>query len=214
MSKLDAASSEHQSQISGKANAKTRPGFMLYLELRRTFELLSENQRGILIMDIFDYVETGALPEYSNDTTLAVVWSLVQPKLDYDNDRYTNKVLQSQYAVFCREAHRRNEVPCSFDEWKNSGTTTSLDESTDIGRYPTASAIATTTASTAAESPRATSSLSPSLSVGMGKFEGENQELPVQDSYGGYTPLSVEEFEQSRATCLAMLEAKGAHYRA
>lgn len=214
MSEFDATISERQSQFSGKANAKTRPGFMLYLELRRAFELLSENQRGILIMDIFDYVETGALPEYSDDTTLAVVWSLIQPKLDYDNDRYTNRVLQSQYAVFCREAHRRNEGPCSFDEWKNSGATTSPDESTDIGRYPTATAVATTTASTSTTTPRTTTSLSQSLSVGIGKFEGESQELPVQESCGGYTPLSVEEFEQSRATCLAMLEAKDSHYRA
>ena len=113
-----------------------KPGVMFYFDVRPCIKRLNLNEKGQLFEAILDYAEDGVEPEL--DGALGVAWDFIQPRLDQDTERYGNKVLQKQYAVFVRELKKLGSVVISFDEWKNM-TDIERDQliSSDTGRYPT-----------------------------------------------------------------------------
>ena len=187
-------------------NTAGRPGVMLYFDITPLMRLLSEAQRGALVLDILEYAENGTEPDYGDDRELAIAWTQIRPKLDRDGERYYECVMQRRFAVYSREEKRHGREHCSFEEWKREyGEAPS---SADIGCYPT-TASATATASASA-STSATASASESIinisSSASGKGECERGNLPFGETlYGGYTPLSEDEFEQKRRQKLDML---------
>lgn len=113
-----------------------KPGIMFYFDVRPCIKRLTLEEKGQLFEAILDYGEFGNLPNF--DDRLGITWDFIQPKLDKDSELYGHKVLQRQYAVYVREARKRDSVPISFDDW----SILSDDEknrllSADTGSYPT-----------------------------------------------------------------------------
>jgi hypothetical protein len=113
-----------------------KPGVMFYFDIRPCIKRLDAMEKGRLFEAILDYGEFGIVPEL--DGALGVAWDFIQPKLDRDSGRYDRQVEQRQYAVYVREAKKKEETPMPFDVWKhefsNEGNRA---VSADIGRYPT-----------------------------------------------------------------------------
>ena len=62
-----------------------RKGFLIYFDTRNAWQILTNEQRGNLLMSIMDYSEYGVIPEFS-DKLLEMAWALMRPKLDRDAD--------------------------------------------------------------------------------------------------------------------------------
>lgn len=79
-----------------KKNGK--PGVVVYFELRPAMKRLTAEQKGILFEAIMDYADDGIMPEF-DDIALQIVWDFVQPRLDDDNEKYSNTVNARQEAA-------------------------------------------------------------------------------------------------------------------
>ena len=119
-----------------------RPGFMLYFDIRPALQRMNNEERGQWLAAVIDYAEFGVIPS-ELDNMAGMAFDMFRPRIDQDAKRYSDKVLQSKYAVYCREAQRREETPCSFDEWLNNQAISSDNE-----RYPTTTTTANTNTNT------------------------------------------------------------------
>ena len=130
---------------------KQRPGVMLYFDtLCPALARLKNEQSGELLKGIVEYAMTGAIPEL--DDMAGMAFDLLRPGIDRDGERYEDTREQRKYAVYCREAKKRRETPCSFEEWQQMA-------SCDIGRYPTTTTTpnpTTTPATTTTPNPTTT----------------------------------------------------------
>lgn len=177
---------------------KSRPGIIIYFELRPALEMLDDGERGKLFMAMLNYAEWGELPELEGLGKMA--WSFIQPKLDLDNQRYELKCEKSRYAVYCREIQKSEGVPLSFEEWREREYRLL---SADNVRYPT-----TTETPNSAETPtiNATEKSKTNLcatETGKESEKGEKPGLP-----GAYRPLSESDFERERQRKLLQLEGR------
>ena len=77
---------------------KKKPGVMIYFEICDALELLTNEQRGQIMMAILDYGQRGITPEFE-DATLAICWSFVKKRLDADDERYWKTVEQGANAA-------------------------------------------------------------------------------------------------------------------
>ena len=111
-----------------------RQGFLIYFDTRSAWTMLSEEQRGILLMSIMDYCEYGVIPNLS-DKLLEMAWSFMKPKLDRDAARYENKCIKNSYSVYCREQKKKEQEPLEFSEWFQQQSCRTI--SNDIRRYQT-----------------------------------------------------------------------------
>lgn len=125
-----------------------RPGVMLYFDMLEPIRVLSDEDKGRLLVAILEYGKVGALPEF--DGMLALAWGFVKPKIDRDLEEYERTVLRRQYATFCRERKKKNEPEVSFEEWLmitgNHNHHVISHDTNDDQWYPTTT---TTTATTA-----------------------------------------------------------------
>lgn len=166
-----------------------KPGVMFYFDIRPCIKRLSYEDKGRLFEAILDYGQLGAIPEF--DGVLGIAWDFIQPRLDYDSERYDGKIDQRRYAVYVREAKKRDILPLSFDEW------TAVPDaerhrliSSDIGRYPTTT---TTTTSTSTSNIR----------------EAVKPPAPARKKYGSFGWVKLTDDEHSRLVAeLGEQEAK------
>jgi len=63
--------------------------FPCYLDYREPLKLLTKEQCGELWLAMFDYEETGTLPEFSG--TLAMAFSFIRSQMDRDRAAYIEK---------------------------------------------------------------------------------------------------------------------------
>lgn len=119
-----------------------KPGVMFYFDIRPCIKRLSYEDKGRLFEAILDYGQSGTIPEF--DGVLGIAWDFIQPRLDYDSERYDGKIDQRRYAVYVREAKKRGILPLSFDEWAVVPDAKRHQWiSSDIGRYPTTTSTST-----------------------------------------------------------------------
>lgn len=127
-----------------------RPGVMLYFDMLEPIRVLSDEDKGRLLVAILEYGKDGVVPEFSG--MLALAWGFVRPKIDRDLEEYERTVLRRQYATFCRERKKKNEPEISFEEWLiitgNQKHHMISHDTNDDQWYPT-----TTTAATATTTP-------------------------------------------------------------
>lgn len=64
--------------------------FVLYNEYKEQFELLSYEEAGQLIMAIFEYTETGNVPQLEGMTLMA--FSFIRKQLDRDSEKYEKTI--------------------------------------------------------------------------------------------------------------------------
>lgn len=95
------------------------PGILFRFELLDALEQLDPADIGTIFLSSMRYGRDGTVPTFQNHV-LAVVWPFVKSAVDRDAKSYDNKTAQRRYAVYVREAKRKDENPMSFDEWKTS----------------------------------------------------------------------------------------------
>lgn len=123
-------------------DAVGRPGVMIYFDIRKALNFLTDQQKGRLFQAILDYAEQGSVPQF--DGVMAMAWAFVQPQLDRDGERYAGKVVKTKYAVYVREAKKKDEQPMPFEEWRYSQLSSDDNEISDGSRrYPTTNTITT-----------------------------------------------------------------------
>ena len=92
-----------------------RPGIMLYFDMLEPLGMLSDGDRGRLLMAMLAYGQDGSKPDFEG--TLRIVWSFVQHKLDRDAENYDASKIQRQYAAFCKKRKGIWMPRISFEEW-------------------------------------------------------------------------------------------------
>ena len=65
--------------------------FILYTDMRQPLALLTDEQRGKLLLALFDYAETGSVPFSSEDGALSMAFSFIQQTLDRDAVKWENE---------------------------------------------------------------------------------------------------------------------------
>lgn len=65
----------------------SKPGVMVYFDIRPCIARLSLSEKGQLFDAILDYAENGVEPEI--DGGLGVAWDFIRPRIDKDSERYT-----------------------------------------------------------------------------------------------------------------------------
>lgn len=91
---------------------KRPPGVMLYFtEMRPIFALLTAEERGELLLKIFDYAEFGVEPVL--DDRLAAVWPFIRKRIDLDAAAYQEKCDRAKKAIRTRwdREHEAKEKP-------------------------------------------------------------------------------------------------------
>ena len=92
-----------------------RPGIMIYFEILEPIKMLSDEDKGKLLVAMLEYGRDGIVPEL--DGALGIVWSFVYPLIDKDGQRYDEMKLQREYAAFCKKRKRIWMPKITFDEW-------------------------------------------------------------------------------------------------
>lgn len=124
-----------------------RPGIMLYFDILEPIRVLSDSDKGRLLVAMLEYGQSGTVPKF--DGMLALAWGFVKPKIDKDSEEYNRTVLKRQYAAFCRDRKKKGEPDIGFDEWLMT-----IDDhnqhmiSHDITWYPTTTTTPSTTTNT------------------------------------------------------------------
>ena len=67
----------------------SRPGIMLYFEIRDALRFLTLEEKGQLLDAVLEYGMFGTVPEFAG--ILGMAWAFVKPKLDVDAERYDNE---------------------------------------------------------------------------------------------------------------------------
>ena len=67
---------------------KQKSSFLIYHEYREPLKLLTDEQRGRLLMALIDYSESGVVPELDGISMMA--FSFIQSQMDRDSKKYEN----------------------------------------------------------------------------------------------------------------------------
>lgn len=92
-----------------------RPGIMIYFDILGPIKMLSDEDKGRLLVAMLEYGKDGIVPELEGP--LGIVWSFVLPMIDKDGQRYDEMKLQREYAAFCKKRKRIWMPKILFDEW-------------------------------------------------------------------------------------------------
>ena len=88
---------------------------MYFEDLRPALKRFSDQELGQLFRAVFNYAESKQTAELAGEAGL--LFELLRPKLDRDEDRYRAACRQRRYAAYARETRRQGQIPESFDEW-------------------------------------------------------------------------------------------------
>ena len=135
-----------------------RPGIMLYFDILEPIRVLSDEEKGKLLVAMLEYGKEGIVPDFSG--MLALAWGFVRPKIDKDEEEYNLSVLRRQYATVCRERKKKGEPEITFDEWLKSEQHGDNQRSSmmtnDNQWYPTTTTTTTTNTTTSTTTAAAT----------------------------------------------------------
>ena len=95
---------------------KSRPGVMIYLDIRNNLSLYSDEEVGQLFRAILDYVETGVLPEF-DDRGMLTLWNDVKAKIDRDGEKYESTCKKRSYAAYCKNERGKGNEPLEYEAW-------------------------------------------------------------------------------------------------
>ena len=92
-----------------------KPGVMVYFEMSKVIEPISDADAGKLFRAILAYGETLQVPELPDK--LICAWPLIQQKIDADDQRYYNVSTARSYAAYVRWQEDRGLECLSKEEW-------------------------------------------------------------------------------------------------
>ena len=113
---------------------KSRPGIMLYFDIRPSLKLISTEEKGLLLEAMLDYAEDGILPELTGKAE--VVWTFMKKKIDDDAERYEEICRKRRDAANARvekdklsKCYQMQPTTTSTSKTKSKTTTKSKSES-------------------------------------------------------------------------------------
>lgn len=168
-----------------------RPGVMLYFDSWLPLLELEDKTVAELFRAVIRYGKYGEVPEFQG--VCGILWGIIAPQLDRDDERYQETVTQKQYAGYCSAEKRAGRDPLPRNLWQQM--LTPVDE-----RQPTTTPISTTT-STPTTNPTPISNSVPAgkgIAKGSGEREGENPDTSAAD-----------DFERQRQRAIRLLEQSG-----
>lgn len=65
--------------------------FIMYLEYEEHFSLLTDEEIGILMRGIFQYIRTGKIPDFNSNVAIKMAFSFIRTNIDIDNQKYQQK---------------------------------------------------------------------------------------------------------------------------
>lgn len=74
--------------------ADEKKSFLLYLDYREHFELLDDEGKGRLLMALFEYAESGRIPDLPDMERMA--FSFIRKQIDRDNQKWEEKAQRSR----------------------------------------------------------------------------------------------------------------------
>lgn len=69
--------------------------FILYHDYEEHFNLLTNEQKGMLITAVFQYSKTGKKPNFNHDGALMMSFSFIKAALDRDKEKYEKKCIKN-----------------------------------------------------------------------------------------------------------------------
>lgn len=110
---------------------KEKPGVMIYFDMLPVLGMLSHEDAGMLFKAILEYGESGSCPALNE--SLALMWPLIQQRLDRDWDRYQAVVIKRKYAAYTRWEKNHGREPMPYSRWVEArGYDTDCDEKADM----------------------------------------------------------------------------------
>ena len=85
-----------------------KKSFMLYLDWKQRFQLLSNEQAGILIKALLHYAETGEKLQ-ADDGMLVMAFSFMIAQMDRDFEKYSKKWEKNRIIALEREQKKREQ---------------------------------------------------------------------------------------------------------
>ena len=94
----------------------SRPGIMLYFDILESVRQLNRGERGDLFLAVLEYGKYGVLPECKGRVSL--VWEMIKPRIDRDEETYQEVLLQRKFALFCRRRGQLELPKIPYEVWK------------------------------------------------------------------------------------------------
>ena len=105
----------------GGGGMAEKPGVMIYFDtVLPAFERLDDAQLGALFRAVVCYAAHGEVIELDGMTGL--VFDLLRPKIERDDEKYREKCVKSEYATYCREMKKLGSEPLPYDRWVSNDT--------------------------------------------------------------------------------------------
>lgn len=153
---------------------------------------LNNEEAGELFRAILAYAQYGVVPVFTAPS-LGIAWIIIRNQIDKDTEAYHSKIVNSSYAVYCREEKKAGRVPTAKEEWLHTYKPDSIERyqtvSDDSERYQTAS----NTNNNSSSSPNNNTSNNTSLSTEERKKKEALRRW--KDKLGSLSPYQIEEFE-------------------
>lgn len=109
-----------------------KKSFMIYLDWKEQFNLLSNEQAGILIKSLLHYAETGEKLQ-TNDGMLVMAFSFIVAQMDRDAEKYNEKCEKNRLIALEREIKKRERTYTNVHE-REPTCTNSTDTDTDTDK--------------------------------------------------------------------------------
>ncbi len=65
--------------------------FIMYLDYEEHFSLLTDEEIGVLMRGIFQYIRTGKIPDFNSGGAVKMAFSFIKTNIDIDNRKYRQK---------------------------------------------------------------------------------------------------------------------------
>ena len=88
-------------------NSTGKPGVMFYFDHIPALEMLTDAQRGQLLLGLICYAKDGTDPMEELDLVTGAMWVLMKPTVDRDDANYLKKVENARKSVQKREERRK-----------------------------------------------------------------------------------------------------------
>lgn len=160
-----------------------RPGIMLYFDMLGPISVLSNTERGKLLTAMLEYGKEGKEPDFRGK--LALAWGFVQPKIEWDGEKYKNVVEQRKYAAYCKWCSERNEPKLPYEVWVkmdeskrlHAAASESNRQQSDVYGWIPTTATSTNTTTTATSTPNTNTNTYTSVSSDADAEEDEDASL-------------------------------------
>ncbi len=115
-----------------------KKSFMMYLDNYKQFEILSDEQAGMLIKSLFFFAKTDNIPEIT-DGMVMMAFSFISAQMERDNEKYEQTCKKRSENAKVRwdkneDAKNANGCNCINEDAKNADTDTDKDTDTDTDK--------------------------------------------------------------------------------